>query len=317
MTILITGAAGFIGSHLTVYYLEQGHQVIGIDNYDDFYDREIKEKNLSGVWSSENFTFIEGDIAEPKTYDNIKTNPDLVIHLAAKAGVLPSLKNPASYIRTNITGTYELLEYMRKNDLRKLLFASSSSVYGNNKEIPFGETHNVDRAISPYAFTKKSCEVLIHTHHHLYNLDTICMRFFTVYGPRQRPDLAIRKFVNLIQSNQPIEMYGNGDTARDYTYVADTVQGVTKLGAHLMQNEKVYEIVNLGNKTPVTLKELIDTVYKVLNKEQNVIVKPMQAGDVDITFADITKANKLVGYQPTTTIQEGISKFVSWLNGQE
>ncbi len=313
MTILITGAAGFIGSHLTDHLLQHGHTVIGIDNYDNFYAKELKEANIKNALAHRNFKLIEGCIAEKETYDLIDSKPDLVIHLAAKAGVLPSIKDPAGYIRTNISGTHELLEYMRVQGITKLLFASSSSVYGNNKETPFSETHNVDRAISPYAFTKKACEVLIHTHHHLHNLDAICMRFFTVFGPRQRPDLAIRKFITLINNNEPIEMYGKGDSARDYTYVEDTVQGIVKLMQFVLKQQSVYEIVNLGNSTPVSLKDMIDTIYTVLGAKKNIVEKPMQAGDVNITYADITKAQELVGYSPKTSLEEGVRKFISWL----
>lgn len=311
--ILITGCAGFIGSHLAERLLDKGHTVIGIDNFDPFYDRVVKEGNLSHFAEHDNFEFYEIDIANKRSLKALPV-PDVVIHLAAKAGVLPSLKDPAGYINANIVGTNNLLEFMKGNEVGKLVFASSSSVYGNTPEMPFKETGFVDRPISPYAFTKRSCELMNYNYHHLYNFDILNLRLFTVYGPRQRPDLAIHKFINLIRQGKPIDMYGDGSTSRDYTFVFDTVTGLEAALEYVMNNERVYEIVNLGNNHPVKLIDLINTIYELMNEKPNINPMPMQPGDVDITYADISKAQKLLGYNPSTTIKEGLSSFIKWFN---
>ncbi len=315
--ILVTGCAGFIGSHLCERLLSKGHTVTGIDNFDDFYHRSIKERNVSASLKEDNFIFIEGDLSDSSTYQKIASKPDVIVHLAAKAGVLPSLKDPQGYIQSNIIATQLLLEYMRENDLKKLIFTSSSSVYGNNKSIPFKESDAVDHPISPYAFTKKSGELLTHNYHHLYDIDVLNLRLFTVYGPRQRPDLAIHKFVKLIGSGQGIKMYGDGSTARDYTFVQDTVSGFEKAIDYIQGNTGVYEVLNLGNNNPVKLSELIDTIYSVMGQEKKVEQLPMQPGDVDITYASIEKAKQLLGYQPTTSIKEGVASFITWYNAQK
>ena len=312
LKILVTGCAGFVGSHLCERLLEQGHTVIGIDNFDPFYDRALKEANLAHFKAQPNFTFYEFDLAQKENYQSFNETVDAVIHLAAKAGVLPSLKDPEGYIDNNIKATQYLLEYMRQIGCTKLIFTSSSSVYGNNKSIPFNEADPVDRPISPYAFTKKSCELLNHSYHHLYDMDVLNLRLFTVYGPRQRPDLAIRKFVKLISADEPITMYGDGSTARDYTYVGDTVSGYIKALTYLMDNMGLYEIVNLGNHQPVELKYLINKLFELMGKTQNVKQIDMQPGDVDITYADITKATNLFGYSPQTKIDDGLVKFIDW-----
>ncbi len=311
-SILVTGVAGFIGSHLTEKLLELGFKVVGIDNFDPFYDKSLKQKNLEGFVNNSNFTLIEGDICDERTWEKINTPIEAVIHLAAKAGVLPSLNDPKSYIRTNILGTQFVLEYMKEKQIKKMLFASSSSVYGNNPTIPFVETDNVDHPISPYAYTKKAGELMIHTWHYLYQIDAMCLRFFTVYGPRQRPDLAIRKFTQKILAGEPIEMYGDGSTARDYTFVNDTVDGIIKALQYILEHNQVYEIVNLGNHHPVTLRDLIDKIYKQLDLPSQIQVKGKQAGDVDITYAEISKAKKMFGYMPHTSIDEGLKEFVKW-----
>lgn len=310
--ILITGAAGFIGSHVAEALIQKGHQVIGIDNFDPFYDKSTKENNLSIVLGSNNYTFIEMDLTSKDSFDMLDSDIEVVIHLAAKAGVRPSIKDPESYLENNIKATQNVLEWMQKNDISKLLFAGSSSVYGNNKKIPFSETDNVDFPISPYAYTKKACELLIYTFHHLYQIDALCLRFFTVYGPRQRPDLAIHKFTKLIYNDQPITMFGDGSTSRDYTFIKDTVSGIIKAVDYIQSNNSVFEIINLGNNTPVKLHELITLIGVAIGKPATVVKAEMQPGDVDCTFADISKAQKILNYQPSTSMAAGLEKFVKW-----
>lgn len=314
--ILLTGCAGFIGSHLAEKLLGEGYEVLGIDSFDPFYDRAVKERNLKALQGKEGFQFVEADIVRSAELAELP-DFDIVVHLAAKAGVLPSLKDPQGYIDTNITGTSNLLELMKVRNRKKLVFASSSSVYGNNKSVPFRETDPVDEQISPYAFTKKSCELMNYSYHHLYGMDILNLRLFTVYGPRQRPDLAIHKFIKLIDADQPINMYGDGSTARDYTFVKDTVDGFVRAIKHIEANVGVYEILNLGNNQPVKLKDLIDAIYSVMGKQPNINVMPMQPGDVNITFADISKAKQLLGYEPGTSLQEGLKAFIDWYYEQK
>lgn len=314
--VLLTGCAGFIGSHLTERLLAEGQRVTGIDNFDPFYPREAKETNLKLLQGKPNFEFLELDLVDTEAVMALDVKADVVIHLAAKAGVLPSLKDPVAYIDTNIKATNNLLEWMRKHDVKKMLFASSSSVYGNNKTIPFSETDAVDEQISPYAFTKRSCELMNYSYHHLYGFDILNLRLFTVYGPRQRPDLAIHKFVKMIAGGQAITMYGDGSTARDYTFVADTVDGFMKAMDYVMGHNKVYEIINLGNNGPIKLKDLIDAIYNAMGTAPNIIPMPMQPGDVDITYANIDKAQRLLGYQPNTSLQEGLKQFITWYHGR-
>lgn len=311
-TILVTGCAGFIGSHLCEKLLQLGHQLIGIDNFDDFYSKELKLNNLSNFLDHQNFVFKEIDISDKESFTQITEEIDLVVHLAAKAGVLPSLKDPSSYINSNILGSNHLLEFLVEKGISKLLFASSSSVYGNNHKIPFAETDEVNGPISPYAFTKRSCELMNYSYHELYNIDVINMRFFTVYGPRQRPDLAIHKFFKLIAQNETIEMYGDGSSARDYTYIEDTIAGILAAMEYINSNEEVFEIVNLGNHSPVSLKDLIAEIYAIHELEPKVKQQEMKPGDVNITYADITKASKLLGYNPQTSLVEGLAKFKIW-----
>jgi UDP-glucuronate 4-epimerase len=313
MKILITGVAGFIGSHLADTLLKSGFEVYGIDNLDDFYPRDVKLKNISQALTNPAFHFFEFDITEKNAFHVLNNEKfDKIFHIAARAGVRPSIEAPEKYIKTNIAGTLNVLEYMRASKSTKLIFASSSSVYGNCKVIPFTEETSVDELISPYAFTKKSCELLNYNYHHLYGLDIINLRFFTVFGPRQRPDLAIYKFMDRIEKNLPIEVYGDGSTARDYTYVDDIISGIISAGEYLDNNKQVYEIINLGNNSPVVLLDLIKTMQKCLNKEFEVVYKDMQMGDVDITFANIEKAKNLLGYEPKISFEEGISNFINW-----
>jgi UDP-glucuronate 4-epimerase len=313
-SILVTGCAGFIGSHLTEFLLSKNCRVIGIDNFDDFYSKSIKENNLAAFKAHPQFSFYETDITKDFTEQVDGTGIDAVVHLAAKAGVRPSIEAPGKYMDTNITGTSNVHAFMLKNGIKKLVFASSSSVYGNQKKVPFSEDDSVDFPISPYAFTKKSGELLNFTMHHLYKTDIVNLRFFTVYGPRQRPDLAIHKFIKNISHNQPITIFGDGETARDYTYVEDTVNGVYNALEYCLANTNLYVTLNLGNNQPVKLKDLVDIIYKEMNTPPNINRKEMQPGDVDITYADITKAGQLINYKPATDISTGIKKFVAWFN---
>ncbi len=312
MNILITGVAGFIGGHLAEQLLQEGFNVLGIDNFDSYYRRDIKEENLKLCKRHPNFKFIEGDIRQLKRLVLNAKSIDLVIHLAAKVSVLPSLQNPQTYIDTNISGTQAVLDFMRANKILKLIFASSSSIYGNNKKVPFCEVDEVNHPISPYAYTKKTNELMIAAYHQLYGIDAMCLRFFTVYGPRQRPDLAIHKFVRLIQARKSITMYGDGNSARDYTYISDIIDGILLTIQYLGKQKHIYEIINLGNNQPVALKDMIAIIYEVCNKPSNIVQLPMQPGDVAITYADIEKAQSLLGYLPKMAFGEGIKEFVDW-----
>lgn len=312
-TFLLTGCAGFIGSHTTEMLINKGHKVIGIDNFDDFYPREIKEKNISGFINHPDFQLIENDITEKDTFNNIPEKIDFVIHFAAKAGVRPSIENPGAYVKTNIEGTQNILEWMKQKSIKKMLFASSSSVYGNNKKHPFSEYDNVDSPISPYAFTKRSCEMLTNLWHQLYGIDVINLRFFTVYGPRQRPDLAIRKFASLIMEDKAVSLFGEGDSARDYTYIDDILSGIYNAIDYLNNNNSVYEIINLGNSSPIKLIEFVRLLYQYMEKEENLVYMPMQIGDVNYTYADIKKASDLLNFNPQTKFSEGLKEFIKWL----
>ncbi|MGE4587135.1 MAG: GDP-mannose 4,6-dehydratase [Mangrovibacterium sp.] len=311
---IVTGCAGFIGSHLCEKLLTEGHEVFGIDNFDPFYNRRIKEKNLDFARSHPRFRFSETDLADrqavEKTFERMEA--DAVVHLAGKAGVRPSISDPAGYIRANISATQNLLEIMRERGIRKLAFASSSSVYGNTGEIPFSERQDVSRPVSPYAFTKRSCELLNYTWHKLYGLDVINLRFFTVYGPRQRPDLAIHKFTRLLLNGEEIPMFGDGSSARDYTYYEDTINGICRTLDYLAAHKKVYELINLGNNHPIPLREMIEIIGEIAGMPVRIQTLPPQAGDVDITCANIDKARKLLGYQPAYAFEQGIQNFVNW-----
>lgn len=311
--IIVTGCAGFIGSHLTETLLAHGHIVTGIDNFDNFYDPEIKKSNISGFIHHPSFSFFENDLTNEQTTDEILSKgADIVIHLAGKAGVRPSIQDPQSYIENNITSTRVVLTAMERYNIKKMAFASSSSVYGNNSQTPWHENLNVDNPISPYAFSKKACELLNHTWHHLYQTDIINMRFFTVYGPRQRPDLAIHKFIKMMYEHKPLTLFGDGSTSRDYTFVSDTVAGICGAVDHLMSHDNVFETVNLGNNHPVSLSNLVKKIAEATNIEPEIKRLPMQPGDVDVTFADISKAEKLLGYQPIVKLEDGLKAFVDW-----
>ncbi|GAA4303671.1 NAD-dependent epimerase/dehydratase family protein [Nibribacter koreensis] len=310
--ILVTGAAGFIGSNLVEKLLDLNNEVVGIDNFDSFYSRLIKQENLQVALENPSFSFHEFDLGEVGRMEAITEPIDIVVHLAGKAGVRPSIDDPNGYIKANISATNNILEWMHKRNMKKLVFASSSSVYGNNKKVPFEETDAVDNPISPYAFTKKACELLNHVYHSLYKIDIINLRFFTVYGPRQRPDLAIHKFVKLIDNNIPITVFGDGSTARDYTYVEDTVSGILNSIEFISRNTEIFEVINLGNSTPVKLLDLINHLYTIMGKEPQIEHLPMQPGDVDITYASIEQASKLINYNPQTPIETGLRKFLDW-----
>lgn len=311
----MTGGAGFIGSNLTDKLLSEGNSVIVIDNFDNFYDRKIKENNLMNALSYNNFKLIEGDIRDKNILAKIfsENEIDIVFQLAAKVGVRPSIKEPELFFEVNVNGTLNILEAMKRYGVKKLIFASSSSIYGNNKKVPFSEKDNVDLPISPYAATKKACELLNHTYHHLYGFNIYNLRFFTVYGPRQRPDLAIHKFAQLILTGEPIPVFGNGNTSRDYTYIDDIIQGIMSA----IKKVKGYEIINLGESKTITLSKLIAIIENTVGEKAIVNRLPIQPGDVEKTFADISKAKQLLGYNPKTNIEDGIKKFVEWISNKQ
>lgn len=311
MNILITGAAGFIGSTLADKLLQRNDNVIAIDNFNDYYDVNIKEQNVLHNLSKSNYKLYRANIEDIQSLKKIfqENNIDVVVHLAARAGVRPSIDSPLAYVKTNIEGTVNILECMKSNNIKKLVFASSSSVYGNCHEDVFSEDLKVTEPISPYAATKSAGEQIIYTYSHLYNIQAVCLRFFTVYGPRQRPDLAINKFTRLIETNQSIDMYGDGSTMRDYTFIDDIVRGIE--GA-IEYSDTQYEIINLGGGEPVTLKRMIEIIEKTLGKNAIVNQLPMQPGDVNKTVSDVRKAERLLGYHPQTSFVDGIKKFIDW-----
>ncbi len=312
MHFLVTGGAGFIGSHVAEHLLAAGHEVTVFDDLNPFYDPAIKRAALQVLERSGSgrFRFVQGDLVERPALDAVFAGGriDQVIHLAARAGVRPSLEEPALYQRVNVEGTVNLLEAGRLAGVRKFILASSSSVYGVNAKVPFSEDDPIFRAISPYASSKLACEALGHTYHHVYGLDVVMLRFFTVYGPRQRPDLAIHKFARLIDSGRPVPVFGDGSTARDYTYVDDIVSGVLAC----THREFGFGIYNLGESQTVTLSELISLLEQALGKKAVLDRQPLQPGDVPITYADISKARRDLGYDPRTKIAEGIPRFVEW-----
>lgn len=315
--ILVTGGAGFIGSHLVDLLLaENDWSVTTVDDFNDFYDPQIKWMNIADQHKNENFRLVETDIRNAANLEKLfgETKFDVIVHLAARAGVRPSLTEPKLYTETNINGTVNLLELARQHQIKQFVFASSSSVYGLNSKIPFSEDDRIFQTISPYAATKAAGEFLCHTFAHLYDIRTICLRFFTVYGARQRPDLAIHKFSQLIDRGKPIPMFGDGTTRRDYTYIDDIIQGVR---AAIDYDQSKYEVFNLGESQTIELRELIEVLEENLGKKAVIERKPMQPGDVPLTFADISKARKLLRYDPQTKIKDGIPKFVEWFRRNE
>jgi len=313
-TYLITGGAGFIGSSLSERLIKEGNRVVAIDNFCDFYNPTIKENNVKELIKNSNFKLYRNDIRDRESVKKIfeENNIDIVMHLAAMAGVRPSIENPVLYQEVNCMGTQNILEEMKAHNVKNLVMASSSSVYGNCKEVPFKENMIVDFAISPYAATKKANEVMTHVYHKLFDMNVIMLRFFTVYGPKQRPDLAINKFTRLMLEDKEIPMFGDGTNSRDYTYIDDIVDGIIRSCNYVENNNDVYEILNLGNSSPVSLKEMINTIGQAIGVEPKIKQLPMQPGDVDRTFADISKAKKLIGYNPKTSFKEGIENFVEW-----
>ena len=313
MKYLITGGAGFIGSNLADRLLAKGHNVVVVDNFNDYYDVNIKEKNVRPNLSNPNYVLYRADIENKDEIAKIFAEHkfDAVIHLAARAGVRPSLERSMDYVKTNIFGTVNILECMRQYGVKKMVFASSSSVYGNCSATEFSEDLKVTEPISPYAATKSACEQLLFTWHHLYGISVVALRFFTVYGPRQRPDLAIRKFAHKINAGEPIQMYGDGTTKRDYTYIDDIVDGICTA---IDYNKTGYEIINLGGGEPITLSRMIETIEKTIGKKAIIHQQSMQPGDVDKTVCDWSKAHKLLGYTPKTTFTDRIKKFIDWSN---
>lgn len=312
-TVLITGGAGFIGSNLADRLLADGYRVVVVDNFDSYYDPSIKEQNVCDNIGNPNYELHRVDIRDAGSLDAVfeRNDIDVVVHLAARAGVRPSIEQPELYADVNVSGTVSVLERMRKHGVKKIVFASSSSVYGNCSEDKFSETLDVNQPISPYAATKKACEEMLYVYHKLFGISVVALRFFTVYGERQRPDLAINKFVTLINNGQPIDMYGDGSSIRDYTYIGDIVDGIV---ASIDYDATGYEIINLAGGNPITLMEMVMSIQRALGKSTGINVLPKQAGDVDKTSGDITKASRLLGYKPAISFEKGISRFVEWKN---
>ena len=312
MNFLVTGGAGFIGSHVCEQLLRDGHAVWSFDDLNSFYAPDLKRRNLRDIQSlAKPFEFIQGDITDRTAVEELFSSAkfDQIIHLAARAGVRPSLEEPALYQRVNVEGTVNILEAARLHGVKKLIIASSSSVYGVNSKVPFAESDPICSAISPYAASKLACEALGHVYHHVYGLDIVMLRFFTVYGPRQRPDLAIRKFATLIQADKAIPVFGDGSTSRDYTYITDILAGIIAC----TKKEFGYEIFNLGESETVKLSRLIELLENALGKKAVLDRKPPQPGDVPLTCADISKARQKLAYSPTVKIDRGIPLFVNWL----
>ena len=324
MKILVTGGAGFIGSHLSERLLTLGHDLTIVDNFNDFYPPAVKRSTISEVKATARrhgsiIRVCEGDIRDRGFLETLcrEAVPEAVIHLAAMAGVRPSIEQPRLYAEVNLDGTLNLLEAVRTAGVRRFLFASSSSVYGNNPTVPFAESDPVDNPISPYAATKKGGELLCHTWHHLYGISVACLRFFTVYGPRQRPDLAIHKFARIISSGGILPLYGDGSTSRDYTYIDDIVDGVVRALHWTGGEHPVYGIFNLGGSRPVELRRLVELLERELGVPAQRTQLPMQPGDVERTYADLTRSAALLGYRPTTEIETGIARFVAWFRRQQ
>lgn len=318
-TILLTGGAGFIGSTTAEVLMNKGYDLVVIDNFNDYYDPALKRKNVDickkvAIKTNCQYELVEGDIRDrelmKKLFDEHQI--DAVIHWAGMAGVRPSIDDPRLYIDVNIGGLMNVLEEMRSHEVKNLVFISSSSVYGNNKKVPFSEKDPVDNPISPYAASKKSSELLCYTYHSLFRMNVHCLRYFTVYGPRQRPDLAINKFTRLMLNNEPIPMFGDGTTSRDYTYVSDIVQGTVLSLEYLLSHDNVYDIFNLGGSHPISLKGLIDVIANTLGVTPVINQLPMQPGDVNVTYSDYSHAKEVLGYEPVVRIEEGIRNFVEW-----
>jgi UDP-glucuronate 4-epimerase len=314
MSILVTGAAGFIGSHLCDALLESGETVVGLDSFDDFYEPATKEQNLEGALAHPDFEVVRADLRDRRALDRLPEGIEAVVHLAARAGVRPSIENPELYADVNIMGTVQLLAWARTRRMRRLVFASSSSVYGNNEKVPFSESDPVDHPISPYAATKKAGELICHAASHLDGLSVACLRLFTVYGPRQRPDLAIHKFARILRDGGELPMFGDGSTCRDYTYVDDTISGILGALGWVSRREGAYGVFNLGNSRTVALSEMIRTLAEEMGIEPRIRRLPMQPGDVLRTYADIGRASEALGYRPDTQFREGVKRFLEWFS---
>jgi UDP-glucuronate 4-epimerase len=312
--ILVTGGAGFIGSHLCERLIRGGREVVCLDVFDNFYAKTVKLRNIDALKSEERFHLYEGDIRDPALLENLfgHHSLDAVVHLAARAGVRPSLEMPRLYADVNVTGTTSLLEHSRAFKVRRFLFGSSSSVYGNSETAPFSESAPAAEPVSPYAATKRAGELLAYAYHHLYGMDIGCLRFFTVYGPRQRPEMAIHKFARLIDRGEPVPVFGDGSSARDYTYVDDIVSGV----AAAVDRVQGFQTINLGRAEVVTLMELLGHLERALGKKARVTRQAEQPGDVRQTCADVSRARKILGYEPKVGIEEGIGRFVEWYRAQ-
>lgn len=312
--VLITGAAGFIGSHLAERLLERGDSVIAIDDFNDYYDPKIKRRNIEKALQDPHYELHKADVCDEQDIREIfsRQRPDVVVHLAARAGVRPSLKQPNLYHRINVIGSQHILDACREFRPSHLVFASSSSVYGGCTDVPFKEDNPASRPISPYAATKRMNELQAHVYSHIYGLNVTMLRFFTAYGPRQRPDMAIHKFTRLISAGKPVPRFGDGSTRRDYTYIDDIIDGVICA----VDRPFRYEILNLGESHTTSLSELIDLIAKALGKPADIEELPLQPGDVDITCADITRARELLGYDPKFAMEEGIRRFVEWYKAQ-
>jgi UDP-glucuronate 4-epimerase len=311
---LVTGGAGFIGSHLVDQLLERGEEVVCLDDFNDFYDPQLKRRNIQSHLEYERFHLVEGDIRNVEILSGLFNRFDVrkIVHLAARAGVRPSLEQPLLYEDVNVRATIHLLDFARHRKVEQFVFASSSSVYGGNAKTPFHEEDRISRTVSPYAATKYAGELMCYTYHHLYRIPTTCLRFFTVYGPRQRPEMAIHKFTRLIYDQKPIPFFGDGETGRDYTYIDDIIQGLVAA----IDRPFDFEVFNLGESFCVTLRELVESIERVSGRKGQIEPLPMQPGDVEITYADISKARQMLGYTPHISISEGLTKFVEWFERQ-
>ena len=310
MKILVTGCSGFIGSHFCQKLLQSDYEVVGIDNFDPYYSLKLKEYNLNLLKENKNFQFVKGDFSEEEILEDIfsKNKIDKIVHIGAKAGVRNSLKYPKEYAHNNILGTINLLEIARKYDVDEFIFASSSSVYGQSDELPFLEEIYTSKPMNPYAASKKSCELFGYTYYFLYGINFLAFRFFTVYGPRGRPDMAIYKFVKNIYHGESLNLFGDGSFKRDFTYVSDIIDGIfLGLGKKLG-----FEIFNLGNEKPFSISVLIKKIEEILGKKANIIYKPVQKGDMEITYANINKAREILGFQPKIDIETGLRNYVEW-----
>lgn len=322
--VLVTGAAGFIGHNFCLRLLKEGYDILALDNFNNYYSPKLKEKNIDKVFklatslNRKVFLYRDDVRDKAKLMTICQLNKPLAIaHFAQNAGVRPSIEDPLFYVDVNVNGMMNILEVMKDLAIKKLVFISSSSVYGNNQKVPFQETDFVDRPISPYAASKKACELFAYTYHHLFKLDIHCLRYFTVYGPCQRPDLAINKFTSLMLKDEEIPMFGDGETARDYTYIDDIVEGTYLSFAYLLKNNDVYDVFNLGGSNPVKLIDMIKIIEQSLNRKAKIKKLPMQQGDVNITYSDFTHAMTVLNYQPKIKLEEGIKRFVKWYQENE